>query len=57
MPISWDEICWTHDANGFADCDLVISGGISCGRLVLDPDITVEGPNAGKKAEPVGEWS
>lgn len=26
-PISWDEICWTHDSNGFADCGLLVCGG------------------------------
>jgi hypothetical protein len=61
VPISWDEICWTHDDTGFADCGLVISGGKSVGRsrgeMILDPDLKIEGPHAGERAEPVGDWS
>lgn len=60
-PISWDEICWTHDDTGFADCGLVISGGTSVGKsrgaMILNPDLNIEGPHAGKRAEPVGAWS
>ena len=60
QPIFWDEICWVHD-NGFADCDLTISGGTPIGAVegatvVLDPTIKVEGPNAGRHAEPVPPW-
>lgn len=28
VPISWDEYCWTHDNTGFADCGLLIRGGL-----------------------------
>jgi hypothetical protein len=63
LPISWDEICWTHNDTGFADCGLVISGGNAIvgdqGRMiaVIDPQLNVEGPHKGQRAEPVGEWS
>lgn len=61
VPISWDEYCWTHDDTGFADCGLTIRGGDAIeGRtmtVILDPDLTVEGPHAGQRAEPVGPWS
>ena len=59
QPIFWDEICWVHD-NGFADCGLVISGGVNFGagpEVVINPKLTVEGPHKGKMAEPVGEWT
>lgn len=57
QPIFWDEICWVH-RNGFADCDLTIGGGTKIGRgLTLDPELKVDGPNAGQHAEPEGKWS
>jgi hypothetical protein len=58
-PIFWDEICWIHDT-GFADCGLVVSGGkeysVNDLSLLTDPDLAVQGPHAGKRAEPVGDW-
>jgi len=63
QPISWDEICWTHDVTGFADCDLKVYGtAVKYGEsgkmiMVIDPELKVEGPNAGKTALPIGEWS
>lgn len=60
VPISWDEICWTHDDTGFADCGLTVSGGISvpgAPSVIMNPTLSVEGPHAGKRAEPVGDWS
>ena len=61
VPISWDEVCWTHDDTGFADCDLHLTGGkrIDAGDvdIIVGPKLNIAGPNAGKKAEPVGEWS
>jgi hypothetical protein len=56
QPIFWDEVCWVHD-NGFADCGLVIQGGMRFGSVILDPQMDVQGPHAGKRAEPVGDWS
>jgi hypothetical protein len=56
-PIFWDEICWVH-RNGFADCGLVIRNPrMKFGSFIIDPDLDVQGPHAGKRAEPVGEWS
>jgi hypothetical protein len=61
LPISWDEICWIHDNTGFADCGLTMRGSkVVVGETmyaVIDPDLKVEGPHAGKRAEPVGDWS
>lgn len=59
VPISWDEICWTHDDTGFATCGTIISGGTRSpsDMITVNPDIDVEGPHAGKRAEPVGAWS
>jgi len=58
VSISWDEVCWTHDDSGFATCGTIISGGTQIiPGITVDPDIKVEGPYAGKTAEPVGEWS
>jgi hypothetical protein len=55
-PIFWDEICWVHD-NGFADCGLVVGGGgRTRAEIIIDPDLSIEGPHAGKRAEPVGDW-
>lgn len=57
-PISWDEICWVHDSTGFADCGLLIGGGINLGGgLSIDPEITVDPDYEGARAEPVGAWS
>jgi len=58
-PISWDEICWTHDDTGFADCGVTISGGTNLGGIIMDPDIIVDPTHKAAKhnAEPVGEWS
>jgi hypothetical protein len=55
--ISWDEICWTHDNSGFADCGVTIRGGIKFGSVTIDPEV-IENPEfGGKRAEPVGQWS
>jgi len=56
-PISWDEITWVHDNTGFADCGLVITPGIRFGSVILDPDMDVQGPSAGKRALPHDPWS
>lgn len=60
VPISWDEMCWTHDDTGFADCGLVISGGthmISGGVVgIVNPTLTITRTD-GAKAEPEGDWS
>lgn len=54
-PISWDEICWTHDSTGFADCGVTISGGTDMGGGVLiDAEITT---TRSTHALPIGEWS
>ena len=58
LPISWDEICWVHDNTGFADCGLVIRNArMKFGSVIVDPQLDVEGPHAGKRAEPVAPWS
>lgn len=55
--ISWDEICWTHDDSGFADCGLTVSGGRDIGGgVVANPDIVQKSGFDGKRAEPVGDW-
>ena len=60
--ISWDEICWTHDDTGFADCHLTISGGTLLGIAGSPSEVLVE-PTLSKpvdattRAEPVGAWS
>lgn len=60
LPISWDEICWTHDDTGFADCGLTIESSDRIASesmtLLINPTF-VKGPHAGKRAEPVGDWS
>jgi hypothetical protein len=59
-PISWDETCWTHDANGFADCGLVVLAGTGvqiAPGIVTDPQFAVEHKYKGKMAEPIGEWT
>ena len=62
VPISWDEICWTHDDTGFSNCGTVIRGGDAITGdkdrmiMVIDPDITSEGPFKDCTAEPMGEW-
>jgi hypothetical protein len=64
QPISWDEVCWTHDATGFADCDVQVTGGTPLEnflvtpegsyRVLVDPEVCfTERPSL---AEPVGEW-
>ena len=56
-PIFWDEICWVHQ-NGWADCEVTITGGTHIGTgVVLDPEIIESEEFKGKHAEPVGEWS
>jgi hypothetical protein len=57
QPISWDEICWTHDEHGFADCGLVLSSGTRIGPyMTVDPKLTIDPKYKDKRAEPVGEW-
>jgi hypothetical protein len=58
QPIFWDEICWVHH-NGFADCDLTISGGTKMGAWTIDPMLTPTTDPAlkDKRAEPVGDWT
>ncbi len=64
-PISWDEMCWTHDHSGFAECSTVVTGGTPvseiCGvpappgtRFVLNPTVTCTDRKL--MAEPVGDW-
>lgn len=55
-PISWDEICYVHDKNGFANCGLTVSGGRSVGAALINPILTVDPAAGGKNAEPV-EWN
>lgn len=33
--ISFDEYCWTHDSTGFADCGLIVTGGLRTDRQGL----------------------
>lgn len=68
-PISWDDYGYTHDANGFAECGLVVNGGGKGARLIpgrivrairaaggtFDPVMAVDQAYGGKHAEPV-EW-
>lgn len=56
QPISWDEICYTHDSSGFANCGVNVSGGraIASGILV-DPEVLQVAGWEGKCAEPT-EW-
>lgn len=55
-PISWDEICWTHDDTGFATCGTIISGGTVIGSWRVNADIKVDPKFKGTTALPVGEW-
>ena len=58
--ITWDEICYIHDATGFADCGLTITGGASVAmndvEISINPDIAVDESYGGACAEPV-EWN
>jgi hypothetical protein len=62
--ITWDEVCYTHDSNGMADCGLYIVGGerlpesmAGVGTVALiDPSFLAEPDHAGHRAEPV-EWN
>lgn len=55
MSISWDDVSYTHDHTGFADCDVVIEGGeeFVAGDILLqvNPEIRLEG-NRNTYAEP-----
>jgi hypothetical protein len=64
-PISWDEMCWTHDHSGFQECGTAVTGGTPVPDLygippppgthfVLDPDVRNDGDT--RLAEPEGEW-
>lgn len=57
QPISWDEVCWTHDSSGFSTCGTVVRGGTTLvPGITLDPDIIEDPQYNGKTAEPVGDW-
>jgi acetoacetate decarboxylase len=66
-PISWDEVCWTHDDTGFADCGVEVSGGqplenkfagqdgefIVTSAVLKNPQVVGGGQTC---ALPCGEW-
>lgn len=55
QPISWDEVCYTHDSSGFAECGLVVGGGTIrriFGFKVREDPTFVRDPSFTSKAEP-----
>lgn len=53
QPISWDEVCYTHDDTGFSDCGVMIDGGTKIGPITVDPELTVNPFYHGTRAEPI----
>lgn len=55
-PVTWDDWCYVHDANGFADCGLVVSGGTPLAPgVLLNPRMSPLAAGQTGRAEPV-EW-
>lgn len=52
VPISWDEYCWTHDNTGFADCGIIIRGGLRTNEGGLVDALIGGSPNF----DPKGDW-
>lgn len=58
QPITWDEVCYTHDDTGFAECGVTITGGTEVAPgVTVNPRVRApSGKHRDKRAEPV-EWS
>ncbi len=64
-PITWDEVCYTHDSSGFADCHLLVvpgkgagraswvQGGKGEGNVVFNPDLVIDDSYPRTRAYPV----
>lgn len=59
-PITFQEVSYTHDSTGFADCGVRISGGkpatFGGQKITINPEITTDPSYGGSQAEPM-EWN